>query len=52
MKYCRFKFENQTRYGAVEERGGELWIVDLPALPKKISPPVWHLATTSLPPPL
>jgi 2-keto-4-pentenoate hydratase/2-oxohepta-3-ene-1,7-dioic acid hydratase in catechol pathway len=29
MKYCRFHFENQTLYGAVETRGGELWIVDL-----------------------
>lgn len=29
MKYCRFVFENKTHYGRVEERGGELWIVDL-----------------------
>jgi 2-keto-4-pentenoate hydratase/2-oxohepta-3-ene-1,7-dioic acid hydratase in catechol pathway len=26
MKYCRFNFENQTHYGAVEDRAGELWI--------------------------
>jgi 2-keto-4-pentenoate hydratase/2-oxohepta-3-ene-1,7-dioic acid hydratase in catechol pathway len=29
MKYCRFQFENQTLYGQVEDRAGELWIVDL-----------------------
>jgi 2-keto-4-pentenoate hydratase/2-oxohepta-3-ene-1,7-dioic acid hydratase in catechol pathway len=29
MKYCRFRFENQIVYGAVEDRGGEPWIVDL-----------------------
>jgi 2-keto-4-pentenoate hydratase/2-oxohepta-3-ene-1,7-dioic acid hydratase in catechol pathway len=29
MKYCRFLFENQTHYGKVEDRDGELWIVDL-----------------------
>jgi 2-keto-4-pentenoate hydratase/2-oxohepta-3-ene-1,7-dioic acid hydratase in catechol pathway len=33
MKYCRFIFENQTLYGAVEERDGELWIVDLASAP-------------------
>jgi 2-keto-4-pentenoate hydratase/2-oxohepta-3-ene-1,7-dioic acid hydratase in catechol pathway len=26
MKYCRFSLANQIHYGAVEERGGELWI--------------------------
>ncbi len=26
MKYCRFMLDNQTHYGAVEERKGELWI--------------------------
>jgi 2-keto-4-pentenoate hydratase/2-oxohepta-3-ene-1,7-dioic acid hydratase in catechol pathway len=26
MKYCRFERDNQIHYGAVEERGGELWI--------------------------
>jgi 2-keto-4-pentenoate hydratase/2-oxohepta-3-ene-1,7-dioic acid hydratase in catechol pathway len=26
MKYCRFSLDNQTRYGAVEDRNGELWI--------------------------
>ena len=35
MKYCRFRFENQILYGAVEERGGELWIVDLAAAPEE-----------------
>jgi 2-keto-4-pentenoate hydratase/2-oxohepta-3-ene-1,7-dioic acid hydratase in catechol pathway len=33
MKYCRFRFENQTLYGVVEERGGEAWIVDLGKAP-------------------
>lgn len=31
MKYCRFFFEGLTRYGAVEERDGALWIVRLAA---------------------
>jgi 2-keto-4-pentenoate hydratase/2-oxohepta-3-ene-1,7-dioic acid hydratase in catechol pathway len=35
MKYCRFTFEGKTHYGAVEERGGELWIVDLAAAPEE-----------------
>jgi len=35
MKYCRFRFENHMMYGAVEERGGELWIVDLAAAPEE-----------------
>ena len=35
MKYCRFRFENQIMYGAVEERGGEPWIVDLAAAPEE-----------------
>ncbi len=26
MKYCRFLLEGQIRYGAVEDRNGELWI--------------------------
>ncbi|HEV2484195.1 MAG TPA: fumarylacetoacetate hydrolase family protein [Terracidiphilus sp.] len=26
MKYCRFLLNNQTHYGVVEERNGELWI--------------------------
>ncbi|MGO9434107.1 MAG: fumarylacetoacetate hydrolase family protein [Terracidiphilus sp.] len=33
MKYCRFLFEGDAHYGRVEERGGELWIVDLAAAP-------------------
>ena len=33
MKYCRFLFEGDPHYGTVEERGGELWIVDLAAAP-------------------
>lgn len=35
MRYCRFNFENSTHYGVVEERGGELWIVDLMAAPEE-----------------
>jgi len=34
MRYCRFLFENQTHYGAVEDRGGEPWIVDLTHAPE------------------
>ena len=35
MKYCRFVFEGEIEYGAVEERGGELWIVDLIDAPEE-----------------
>jgi 2-keto-4-pentenoate hydratase/2-oxohepta-3-ene-1,7-dioic acid hydratase in catechol pathway len=35
MKYCRFLFENQTHYGAVEDRNGEPWIVDLARAPEE-----------------
>jgi 2-keto-4-pentenoate hydratase/2-oxohepta-3-ene-1,7-dioic acid hydratase in catechol pathway len=35
MKYCRFLFENQTHYGAVEDRDGEPWIVDLARAPEE-----------------
>jgi 2-keto-4-pentenoate hydratase/2-oxohepta-3-ene-1,7-dioic acid hydratase in catechol pathway len=35
MKYCRFIFENQTLYGAVEERNGEPWIVGLAPAPEE-----------------
>lgn len=34
MKYCRFLFENQALYGVVEQRAGELWIVDLADAPE------------------
>ena len=33
MKYCRFLLDNQPFFGAVEDRGGELWIADLTAAP-------------------
>ena len=33
MKYCRFLFEGQIRYGVVEDRGNEPWIVDLAPAP-------------------
>lgn len=35
MKYCRFLLEGQAHYGAVEERAGELWIVDLAPAPEE-----------------
>jgi 2-keto-4-pentenoate hydratase/2-oxohepta-3-ene-1,7-dioic acid hydratase in catechol pathway len=35
MKYCRFVFEGDPHYGRVEERGGELWIVDLAEAPEE-----------------
>ena len=35
MKYCRFVFEDHAHYGLVEERGGELWIVDLAPAPEE-----------------
>lgn len=35
MKYCRFQFDNQIHYGAVEDRGGEPWIVDLASAPEE-----------------
>jgi hypothetical protein len=33
MKYCRFLLDGQTHYGAVEDRAGEPWIVDLTRAP-------------------
>jgi 2-keto-4-pentenoate hydratase/2-oxohepta-3-ene-1,7-dioic acid hydratase in catechol pathway len=42
MKYCRFLFEGRVHYGAVEERGGELWIVDLRGAPEEDT--AFHLA--------
>jgi 2-keto-4-pentenoate hydratase/2-oxohepta-3-ene-1,7-dioic acid hydratase in catechol pathway len=35
MKYCRFLFEDQVHYGAVEDRSGEPWIVDLTRAPEE-----------------
>ena len=35
MRYCRFNFEGATHYGVVEERAGELWIVDLAGAPEE-----------------
>ena len=35
MRYCRFLFDGQTHYGAVEDRSGELWIVDLAEAPEE-----------------
>jgi len=33
MKYCRFLLDDQPHYGAVEDRTGEPWIVDLTHAP-------------------
>jgi 2-keto-4-pentenoate hydratase/2-oxohepta-3-ene-1,7-dioic acid hydratase in catechol pathway len=35
MKYCRFQLNGQVRYGAVEDRGGELWITALTNVPEE-----------------
>ncbi|MGA9062142.1 MAG: fumarylacetoacetate hydrolase family protein [Terracidiphilus sp.] len=35
MKYCRFLLNGQTHYGEVEDRNGELWIVDLREAPEE-----------------
>lgn len=35
MKYCRFLLDNKPHYGAVEDRAGEPWIVDLAHAPEE-----------------
>jgi 2-keto-4-pentenoate hydratase/2-oxohepta-3-ene-1,7-dioic acid hydratase in catechol pathway len=35
VRYCRFLFEDEIHYGAVEDRGGEPWIVDLTMAPEE-----------------
>jgi 2-keto-4-pentenoate hydratase/2-oxohepta-3-ene-1,7-dioic acid hydratase in catechol pathway len=35
MRYCRFLLEDEARYGTVEERAGELWIVNLAQAPEE-----------------
>jgi 2-keto-4-pentenoate hydratase/2-oxohepta-3-ene-1,7-dioic acid hydratase in catechol pathway len=35
MKYCRFNLNGQTHYGSVEDRNGELWIVELVQPPEE-----------------
>jgi 2-keto-4-pentenoate hydratase/2-oxohepta-3-ene-1,7-dioic acid hydratase in catechol pathway len=42
MKYCRFLLDNQPHYGKVEDRAGELWIVDLIDAPEEDL--AYHLA--------
>jgi 2-keto-4-pentenoate hydratase/2-oxohepta-3-ene-1,7-dioic acid hydratase in catechol pathway len=38
MKYCRFRLNNLIHYGAVEERGSELWIIGpAPAPPEDLA---------------
>jgi 2-keto-4-pentenoate hydratase/2-oxohepta-3-ene-1,7-dioic acid hydratase in catechol pathway len=35
MKYCRFQFEDRIHYGKVDDRDGELWIIDLTRAPEE-----------------
>ncbi len=35
MRYCRFMLDDLTHYGAVEDRAGEPWIVDLARAPEE-----------------
>ena len=42
MRYCRFLFEEQIHCGVVEDRGGEMWIVDLAPAPEEDA--AFHLA--------
>ncbi len=35
MKYCRFLEDNETHYGVVEDRAGELWIAGLAEAPEE-----------------
>jgi 2-keto-4-pentenoate hydratase/2-oxohepta-3-ene-1,7-dioic acid hydratase in catechol pathway len=35
VKYCRFLLDDQIHYGAVENRNGEPWIVDITAAPEE-----------------
>jgi 2-keto-4-pentenoate hydratase/2-oxohepta-3-ene-1,7-dioic acid hydratase in catechol pathway len=35
MKYCRFSLDNQSHYGQVEDRNGELWIADVTSAPEE-----------------
>ena len=42
MRYCRFLFEERIHYGVVEERDGEMWIVDLIPAPEEDT--AFHLA--------
>jgi 2-keto-4-pentenoate hydratase/2-oxohepta-3-ene-1,7-dioic acid hydratase in catechol pathway len=35
MRYCRFLLDDQAHYGAIGDRNGEPWIVDLAAAPEE-----------------
>jgi len=35
MRYCRFMLDDLTHYGAVEDRAGEPWVVDLTRAPEE-----------------
>jgi 2-keto-4-pentenoate hydratase/2-oxohepta-3-ene-1,7-dioic acid hydratase in catechol pathway len=49
MRYCRFLFENETHYGAVEDREGVPWIVHLIAAPEEdLTIRLTHRRETSL----
>lgn len=51
MKYCRFRFDDHTHYGAVEDRKGELWIADLAEAPEEdLAFRVEHGSASSLAP--
>ncbi len=49
MKYCRFSLDGGTHYGFVEDRDGELWIVDvMPAPVEDLAFRLEHGRSTSL----
>jgi len=51
MKYCRFSLDNQTHYGSVEDRSGELWITStIPAPEEDLAFRLEHGRSTSLAP--
>ena len=49
MKYCRFLLDNRPHYGAVEDRAGQPWIVDLTQAPDEDL--AFHLAHSRAPAP-
>ncbi len=49
MKFCRFMTDGQIHYGAVEDRGGELWIASLAQAPEEdLSFRLSHVQATPL----
>ena len=48
MKYCRFRLNNETLYGAVEERNGEPFITHLAEAPEEdLEFRLWHGRSTA-----